>query len=303
MEFGFDFDLSGTQKSNPLSPRFLEILSHIDTAIEDLETQAELSRNNVQALTRHTRHLRNDLLSNGERARICADFKRSVEQVLAFSAVGDQILTKSRDLCNRFKEELHNISFDFTDFRAFKYPALRDAENSLEHLSQHGYRSEVSQILKLVKIRIMQFTLYDGAGKLFDAIAEMTVDQAPKKELTKEDFEALELRAEEAHAEAQKMLAKAKRAKDKLRKERDMNGNLVESLQRVREQFDNEKKRWQLEIERKDNELTKLRLLSHDRIILQREVESLRAQLKVQKDRADSYQTKYELLTKDSRNE
>ena len=299
MNFG-ELELSGTQKAGTLSPKYLEILSHIDSAIEDLEAEAELSANNVQCLTRHTRHLHNDLLTNGERARIASDFRRSVEQVLAFSAVGDQILSKSRDICERFTEELHNVSFDFCDFRAFKYPALRDAEGSLEHLSQHGYRSEVAPLLRLLKVRILQFTLYDGAAKLLDAIAEMAIGKTQTKEPTRADIEALEKQVDEARAESMKLLAKSKRSKDKLRKEREMNGNLVESLQRTREQFETQQRKWQLEIERRDKELATLRNVAHDRIILQREVENLRAQLAVQKERADNLQAKYDALTREA---
>lgn len=295
-----DVEFSATQQSESLSPKYLEILSHIDSAIEDLEAEAELSPNNVQCLIRHTRHLHNDLLTNGERARIASDFRRSVEQVLAFSAVGDQILSRSRDLCERFTQELHNVSFDFCDFRAFKYPALRDAEGSLEHLSAHGYRSEVAPLLRLLKVRILQFTLYDGAAKLLEAIAEMSIGKTQAKELTKADFESLQTRLDEARAESMKLLAKSKRSKDKLRKEREMNGNLVESLHRAREQFEMQQKKWQLEIERRDKELATLRNVAHDRIVLQREVENLRAQLAVQKERAESLQTKYDALTRDA---
>jgi hypothetical protein len=63
----------------------------------------------------------------------------------------------------RFPDELGNVSFDFTDFQAFKYLALKDALDALKML------------------RMMQFAPHDSGNQRQEYISEM-MPQVHKKE-------------------------------------------------------------------------------------------------------------------------
>jgi hypothetical protein len=287
-----------TQANKP-SAKFLEVLSKVDRTIDDLLLAHELSQGNAQTLERLTQRLYSDLIDNKERTRIASDLRTAVDQILSFSAVGDQLLAKSQELQERFPEELGNVSFDFIDFRAFKYLALKDALDALQMLSTHGYRKEVQSILALAELRMVQFTLHDSVNQLQEAISEMMI-QVHKREnpdnFSREKFAGLLKELEIARLETQKFSDKHVATKKKLRKEREMNSTLLHSLERAREDFNLERQKTQVEMERRNQELAKLRGIGHDHALLLREMESLRAQLSVERERAARLQTKYDLL-------
>jgi hypothetical protein len=170
---------------------------------------------------------------------------------------------------------------------------------ALQLLGAHGYRREVQPVLALTELRTQQFTLHDSVNRLQDAISEMMI-QAHKKEhpddFSSDKFSALLKELELSRLEAQRFADKHASTKKKLRKEREMNANLLHSLERVREEFDFERQKAQIEIERRDQELSKLRAIGHDHAMLLREMESLRAQLSVERDRSARLQTKYDAL-------
>jgi hypothetical protein len=284
---------------NAPSPRFLDCLSKVDTAIEDLTFRHELSENNVQGLTKQTRRLYNDLLDNKERAKIASDLRNLVDQILSFSATGDQILTLSEDLQRRFPEKLHNISFDFTNFRAFKYLALKDALDSLNNLSSHGYRCEVQPILTLTELRMIQWTLHSTVNSLQESISEMMIRDHKMQnpdDLSREKFTTMMSDLDLAKQETVKFSDKYHKTKQKLKKERELRETITLSLQNAREDFERERIKWGMERERKERELASLGNVAHDHFVLQCEMESLRAQLAVERERVANLQTKYQAL-------
>jgi hypothetical protein len=201
----------------------------------------------------------------------------------------------------RFPTELHNVSFDFRDFQSFKYLAIKDALDSLNTLSSHGWRREVQSILDLTELRMVQFTLHDGVDQLHAAISDMMV-QAHRREnaddLSREKFAGLLKELEVARSDAQKWLEKRERTKKKLQREREMNANLVGSLQRARDQFERDTQKLQLDMQRKERELDRLRGISYDHMVLLREMESLRAQLAVEREHSANLQTKFDALAR-----
>jgi hypothetical protein len=211
---------------NPLSARFLEPLSKVDRAIDDLLLARDLTPGNRQTLERITQRLYSDLIENKERMTIVSDLRLAVDQILSFSAIGDQILCKGQELQERFPEKLRTVSFDFTNFQSFKYLTLKDALDALQMLASHGYRAEVRSILSLVELRMTQFTLHDSVNQLQESIYEMMI-QAHKKanpdDFSKERFTSLLKEVDIARQEAQKFTGKHRATKKKRQKEREMN--------------------------------------------------------------------------------
>jgi hypothetical protein len=260
-----------------------------------------MSPPNAECLYRYTHRLYGDLIDNKERARLAADLRGSVDQILSYSVIGDQILSKSRALKERFPAELHNVSFDFTEFHSFKYLAIKDALDSLSTLSSHGWRREVQSILDLTELRMTQFTLHDGVNQLKAAISDLIV-QARKREspddMSREKFAALLKELEVARSDAQNWLEKRQRTKKKLLSEREMSANLVSSLQRARDQFERDTQRMQIDMQRKEKELERLHGIGYDRMVLLREMESLRAQLAVEREHSANLRTKCDALAR-----
>jgi hypothetical protein len=68
------------------------------------------------------------------------------------------------------------------------------------------------------------------------------------------------------------------------------------SLQNARESSEREQMKAAMDAERKDRELANLRNIAHDHFLLQREMESLRVQLAVERERVANLETKYQAL-------
>ena len=152
----FSFD---PQCPSNLSPKYIDALSKIDATIDELAIRNDMTPNNEKVLTTITRKLHNDLLTHLERSRLVIDLQKSVEQVLSFTDIPDQILTKCEALSKRFPEEFHNVTYDFTNIKSFKLPALEDAKGALTNLKNHGYRQEAEPILNLLELIFLHYNL------------------------------------------------------------------------------------------------------------------------------------------------
>ncbi|OHS99687.1 hypothetical protein TRFO_08336 [Tritrichomonas foetus] len=290
----FDFDCKST-----LSPRYTEALSKIDNAIEDLAIKNDLTPNNVRVLSNLTRRLYNQLLTHLERSKIASDLQKSIEQVLSFSDIPDQIISKCDSISKRFPEEFHNVSYDFTNLRAFKLPALEDAKNALVNLKNHGHRNDVEPILSLLELRFIHFTLYKGAEELQNTISSMMVNDMHRNDpnnFSKERFEQILKELQEAKKEASIFSEKLKKKKEKYHKEKQVNENLTMNLAALREEVAYRERIYSLEIERRDKELRQLRNIAHEHSLKQREIQALLSQIQTEKDKFISLETKYQLI-------
>lgn len=304
----FDFDINSN-----LSPRYIETLNKIMNIIDDLELKDDLPSNNAKTLMNFARRLNNQLLTHIERSKLASDFQKLVDQVLSFSDVPDQIISKCDYISKKFPEEFHNISYDFRNLRSFKYPALEDCKNALINLKNHGQRNEVDPILKLLELRALHFNLFSNSEEILTSISEMMVKEMRRNDpnnLSKERFDDIIKELQETKQEAIKFSNKWKKAKEKNKKMKELNERLNTNISLMRDDFDYRQKVNLLEIERRDKELRQLRNVVHDYTMKQHEIQSVKSQNQVlhtqiqalqsqvqgEKERYESLEAKYKIL-------
>lgn len=304
----FDFDVNSN-----LSPRYIESLNQIMNIIDDLDLKDDLTTNNVKILMNFARKLNNQLLTHIERSKLASDFQKAIDQVLSFSDVPDQIISRCDFLSKKFPEEFHNISYDFRNLHAFKYPALEDCKNSLINLKNHGHRNEADPILKLIELRSLHFKLFTSVEELQTAISNMMVKEMHRNDpnnLSKERFEDILKDLYEAKQEAEKFSIECKKAQDECKTMKELNERLKANIVIMRDDFDYRQKVNLLEIERRDKELRQLRNVAHDHLQTQHEIHSLNSQNQVlraqiqalqnqvhqEKERYETLESKYQIL-------
>lgn len=304
----FDFDVNSN-----LSPRYIELLNEIMNIIDDLELKDDLPSSNAKILMNFARKLNNQLLTHIERSKLASDFQKAVDQVLSFSDVPDQIISKCDFLKKKFPEEFHNISYDFRNLRSFKYPVLEDCKNALINLKNHGQRDEAAPILNLVELRILHFNLFTKAEGIQASISEMMVKESRRNDpnnLTKERFDDILKELQETKQEALKFSDKWKKAKSKYKTMKELNERLNANISLMRDDFEYRQKVNLLEIERRDKELRQLRNVAHDHSqkhheiqslksqnqVLHAQIQSLQSQIQGEKERYESLEAKYRIL-------
>lgn len=307
----FDFDINTS-----LSPRYIELLNEIMNIIEDLELKDDLPSNNAKILMNFARKLNNQLLTHIERSKLASDFQKAIDQVLSFSDVPDQIISKCDFLKQKFPEEFHNISYDFRNMKSFKYPALEDCKNALINLKNHGQRNEVSPILNLVELRILHFNLFSKVEGIQASISDMMVKEMHRNDpnnLSKERFDDILKELQEAKQDVAKFANKWKKAKDKYKSMKELNERLNTNISLMREDFDYRQKVNLLEIERRDKELRQLRNVAHEHSqkhhelqslksqnqVLHAQIQALQTQMQGEKERYESLEAKYRILFND----
>ena len=292
----FSFD---PQCPSNLSPKYIDALSKIDATIDELAIRNDMTPNNEKVLTTITRKLHNDLLTHLERSRLVIDLQKSVEQVLSFTDIPDQILTKCEALSKRFPEEFHNVTYDFTNIKSFKLPALEDAKGALTNLKNHGYRQEAEPILNLLELIFLHYNLYQGVEELNSAISKMIVDERRKKDpncLTKENFEDLRFQLQDAKKEASIYAQKWKKNKEKYHTQKQTNERLKMNLVSLRDEIEYRQKLYDIEIERREKELKQLRNVAHEHSMKLREVQALYSQIQSEKEKYNILEAKYQKL-------
>lgn len=307
----FDFDINTN-----LSPRYIELLNEVMNIIEDLELKDDLPSNNAKILMNFARKLNNQLLTHIERSKLASDFQKAVDQVLSFSDVPDQIISKCDFLKQKFPEEFHNITYDFRNMKSFKYPALEDCKNALINLKNHGQRNEVSPILNLVELRILHFNLFSKVEGIQASISDMMIKEMHRNDpnnLSKERFDDILKELQEAKEDVTKFANKWKKAKNKYKSMKELNERLNTNISLMRDDFDYRQKVNLLEIERRDKELRQLRNIAHDHTskhhemqslksqnqVLHAQIQALQTQIQGEKERYESLEAKYKILFND----
>lgn len=279
--------------------KLTETLAHIETIIQDLDIRNELSRNNVHHIMRLTRPLYNDELPMQDKIRIAGDLKNAIEQILSYSDIGDQLLSKANQLIRQYPEEFHNVTFDFTNFKAFKFVAMTDAQFALSAIRKKGVNTK--SVSDLLELRIIQYQLYDYSSKVSNMISEEIYREGRKNDpnnLTRERFDELSKDLEEARQSASKYSQKYKDAKRKLQEKDSEIESLQYKIGSIREEYEDRIKMMRMNMENKDKEITNLRQTAHEHVLKQREIVSLRAQLVTEKEKYSALYAKYQVYSK-----
>lgn len=284
--------------NSTLLSKILETVSKIDNIIEDLAIMNEISNNHVKIIQNITRKFRDETKPINEHILASMDLRRLIDKLINSSAIADQILIQGNALSQRFPSELNNISFDFTNFKNFKYPVLTDACNSISFLKTHGFSKETENIGKLLQIRCRQYDLYMNAELLtsqyYDLLAK--ANKPEKTELTMENLIELQKELSEIKANNKLLNGENEKLKRECAREHEINVNLSESLENTRDDLENIKRFHKIEIEKKNKEIYGLRNAASQSIFMAQEIQSLKAQLNAALIRNEKLQLRCDAL-------
>lgn len=218
---------------------FPALLSRIDDIIEELVLVKEIEDQNYRILLSMTVKLRDQQLENLKRIQLCSDLKKSVEQVMAYSTVSDQIVCQFEQLKKKYPKQLNNVFYDFRNPETFKEPALVMSINVLISLQVQGFGSDVNKCLDLMKIRHLQYKLITNCDELHKkafSIATYSNTLSDEPDYSQQKFDAISAELAKYREEVRRLQEENKSLHEKLAEEKSRNDILSRTMNQLSEE-------------------------------------------------------------------
>ena len=202
---------------------FITVLSQIDIQVDELSMIMEVNEENRRILLGYTNQIREHLLDDLERERIIRDLSSAYNQVLEYSTISDQILTRSIVLLKKYGQELYNTHFDFGDISSFKENVIVDTESVLNSLKMKVQDIDIKQMLILIRNRKIQVSLWNAICRLSDMSLQI-IKQSKEQQEGNDSF---------LYTELERIKQQNERLQANWIKEREKNDSLNRELSNI----------------------------------------------------------------------